>query len=64
MCHRAARRLWTWRDPAAKPNDRYHGHGVLDVCADCLAASGGPDYRDKTLGDVLHNLRPTKEARS
>ena len=45
--------LWTWRDPVIPRAERYRGHGVLSVCAECLHALGGPDYRGLSVGQVL-----------
>lgn len=31
-------------------------HGILSVCAECLAALGGPDFRGLNVGQVLARL--------
>ncbi len=52
--------LWTWRDPDVQ--DRYRGHGILEVCAKCLYALSGHDRRGQSVADALaqieHERRP------
>lgn len=55
-CGSLLQRIWTYRDSNVPASERYGGHGVEDVCAGCLYALTGTDYRDQSVGRVLSEI--------